>query len=1284
MAFPGRNEVLASRYRIEELLGEGTFGRVYLAVDIESDEKVAVKILKSDAATDQERILRFDREIKTLQRLDHPNILSYVDHGRQGDMIFLVVELLSGQSLNAAANDFIGQSERVLLLGSRLARAFGSAHAQGIIHRDIKPENIHVTDSGEPRILDYGLAGFDMQDGDDVESQATMARLTRTNEMMGTIPFMSPEQIRAERLDRRTDIFSLAVVLFELVAGRRPYVASTIPDLLEAMEAGDPPHISELQAHLTRPADIALDTVLRTALDPLAHQRFQTMEEFAQALDTALGSGTAIPADASPAILLPPRPTLAERNVHALLGRDDDFAALTGVLDRAASGGGAVVVVEAPAGMGKSLLVNELVRKAHVDGWLCLTSLLLPERTVRQLHPMGPWLERAADVFPEDDSVLSALDRLRRIEASEGGTLDDSAQTELNEAVLRALESLSQRMPLLLLLEDVHHATRSQLELLSQVARSAVERGGVLCLTRRSDAALDEHAASVLKNLLDESGVIRMVLAALSQDDLDRLVTDAYPGVRLPREVMPSFAERSGGNPFYAHAILKHLEEQELLLRDGAEWKLGEITSIPHPPEARELLENRLAGLEPGDLAILEAAAVLQREFSAERLSEVMQVDAEELQPRLRFLDVRQNILFREQNGYRFDQPLTKQILLQRLDPDRSRELHLRAARTLELLVDRSSDARIMGSVASHFMQAGRPAEAMPHLFRTGIRLRKDRAHKDAIGWLEQARDVIEQQIDKQEAAERKPMREKLVETELSLGESLQAVGRHGDALRHLESAKRMAASVERPDLKARSLMGMAEAYFARGDLLQAQRRAREAERSCRRASLDAELAMALSLQATATSRIGDDPEEAEEMWQEAAEILGGLGRDEDAAEIHFRLGNHHFRLDRYDEAESCHQKARAMIEEERHPQLHARIVNSMAAVDLARGRPEAALPKFEKAAETRRRIGAQRGEAATLHNIAYCQHLLGRLEDARATYERVIVMRSELDEPGTRSGSQRNLAEVLLDLGQIEEALRHATEALDVKRQLEDLVYVPNCLNMLGEIELQLGRTERARAEFSEVVTEFREGQEELIGALAGLGKTEALAGQTDEARQRFDLLDETIRESGASLEMIRSRYRLLEFLLADGADESRWSSIAEPFLTENPDDEGRLWTEALHLWLGRGLVAEARGDAAGASACLQSALSIASRLLLAEQAWRIHAMLARLVPDDSDARKRELQAARVVIDRQSASIKSEPLRTVYCSHPKRAAIVAATSASGDWKGVPADIDVDSAETLG
>jgi predicted ATPase len=1257
MAYPQRGEVLSSRYRIEELLGEGSFGRVYRAVDERTTGEVAVKVLKAGPDTSATHVRRFEREIATLRKLDHPVILQYLDHGRHADTLYLVVELLRGRRLTDAAADFHGQAERVLLLGSRLARAFAAAHERGVIHRDIKPDNIHLTETGEPRILDYGLARWERADSSQPGTMVTLEKLTQTNALMGTIPYMAPEQIRAEPVGFASDIFSLGVVLYELVAGRRPYVAETLPDLLAAIEAGEPPELEDLVPSLDAPVGSALSAVLRRAVHPLAPERFHGMEEFAEALEKALDLGASIPADATTAILIPPRATILERSLCTLVGRERELVELARLLEAAREGRSVSVVVEGPAGIGKSVLVNEAVRRAHRAGSLCLTAAPGPAGGLPGEHPCLAWLGRAAEVFPRDESVRLALAAFREPAGDGGQPAADAAGRAV--ALRSAITSLARRMPVVLLLEDLHRASPDLVQLVHALRGGLGAERAMLVLTRRSDAVPEPASVEPLDELLRAPQLGRIALGPLDAEPLRRLVEELYPGVEIPARLFDELVERSGGNPSYARAILKLLEDRGTLTREGADWRLGELASFPHPPEARSVLEERLAGLGPEDLAVLEVAAVLGQEFEIDRVAEVLDRPPDEVVPILRGLDARRQLVLREQQGYRFDQPVTREILLQRLAPERKAELNLRAATTLAARVGDDAQPRLTGAVATHLAEAGRLAEAIPFLVRTGRALAARNVPREAVPWLERARAAIEQNMERRDEVSRTELRVLLADVLLLLGDSLRAVARHDEALERLEAARALANVAKREDLRARSLIGMARVYLARGDLLQAQRRARDAERTSRRHALDGELAMALSVAANAMSRAGE-AEDAEQMWQEAAGLLEAAGRRAEAAEVHFRLGNHYFRLGRYDRADQCYRAAEERVVLEEHPPILAQVQNGRAGVQLALGKPDVALPMFEEVAALRRKLGDRRGEAATLHNIANCHHRLGDYEEAVRIYRQAIEMRQEIGDVAGRASSQRNHAATLFDLGRIEEALAEATEALNVKRQREDLGYVPQCLNLVGEIELRVGRTERAREAFSEVLSEVPVSGDEVFKALAGLAEADWLSQQGDAVSQGVEEVARKLGQSSQPIHDLKAGCRLLQFLRAAGAGEERWRPVAERAFGER--DRELFPEEGLYFALGRAIVAALEGRDREAERGFLVALETAEKLGVIEECWRIHRERARLLPEGSEAHLAELRAARRIVDAQAGRFRQPELRRSYLAQREVAELLAGT----------------------
>jgi eukaryotic-like serine/threonine-protein kinase len=233
--------VLAS-YEILRPLGAGAMGLVYEARDTRLDRPVALKLLPAEFALEPERLARFDREARMLGALNHPNIVTIYALERSGDTPFLVMERVSGRPLADLMSAGALPMTRVLEWGVHVALALGAAHERGIVHRDLKPANVMVNDDGCVKVLDFGLARIDRPAGE----AETTAALTEGGRLMGTLPYMAPEQVRGERADRRADIFALGVMLYEMAAGVRPFRGSTSADVMSAILGADPPPLDAL------------------------------------------------------------------------------------------------------------------------------------------------------------------------------------------------------------------------------------------------------------------------------------------------------------------------------------------------------------------------------------------------------------------------------------------------------------------------------------------------------------------------------------------------------------------------------------------------------------------------------------------------------------------------------------------------------------------------------------------------------------------------------------------------------------------------------------------------------------------------------------------------------------------------------------------------------------------------------------------------------------------------------------------------------------------------------
>jgi TolB-like protein/Tfp pilus assembly protein PilF len=310
-------------YEIVALVGAGGMGEVYRARDTRLGRDVAIKVLPAEFASDPERLRRFEQEARAVAALDHPNILALYDVGTHEGSPYIVTQLLEGESLRDKLTGSPLPPRKVLGIGIQVASGLAAAHEKGIVHRDLKPENLFVTSDGHVKILDFGLAK--LRPGAGVSSgppAPTVVGGTEPGFVMGTAAYMSPEQVRGQAVDHRSDIFSLGCVLYEMITGRRAFDRATSADTMAAILTQEAPEPSS-QAASVPPA---LSRVVTHCLEKRPEDRFSSAHDLAFDLQAVL-------ADTGGAKAAPGRATLNRRRVlAAAAGGVALLAAVVGVL----------------------------------------------------------------------------------------------------------------------------------------------------------------------------------------------------------------------------------------------------------------------------------------------------------------------------------------------------------------------------------------------------------------------------------------------------------------------------------------------------------------------------------------------------------------------------------------------------------------------------------------------------------------------------------------------------------------------------------------------------------------------------------------------------------------------------------------------------------------------------------------------------------------------------------------------------------------------------------------
>ncbi|MHB2016774.1 MAG: serine/threonine-protein kinase [Candidatus Xenobia bacterium] len=634
-------------YQVVGVLGKGAFSVVYRAQDQRDGSMAAVKLLLGFDAGSAEQQLRFEREVEIARRMTHPNLVRALDHGEEGTVPYCAMELVEGPSLRSILQQrppgpaTTEWRTRVHKLGTPLFDALQYVHNQRVIHRDIKPENVFVEAGDVPRLGDFGLAF----------APSAQAQRSVAGTVVGTIAYMAPELFSGQDADRRSDIYSLGVLLLELIAGCLPWERSDLARIMAAATSSGPLPLRTLDP--TAPP--LLERVLKRMTAPSPEDRYFTVAEAYHDWIAALQEFTPV-ATHNVVELTVSSYTLME---PAFAGRELEMTWLDKSQPRRPAC--QVVLVSGDAGIGKSRLINEWLRK--LEQTPCLEGRCTPDRAA-PYQPFLPPLARAIGSVGTDRNLsnrtqdnLSALSTWLRPEVLEpvkslvSGYLSaavvarrnlDNVPTadriRLYEGARRVLMHLARGpRPLVMVLEDVHAIDPASLDLLEYLAQQwwfspDAERTG-----ERALVVLTVRPQDVASNL-----GIRDWLAAHQAKipvlDLERLETTALEtmartalGLRdrpLPEGLSAAVVEASDGNPFVLRQALHGFLNDGLLTLDAGQWvwHADRICLLPEKGvrnRLRDAVEHRLKGLSPEELAICEVMAAGREPCSLEQVATV-------------------------------------------------------------------------------------------------------------------------------------------------------------------------------------------------------------------------------------------------------------------------------------------------------------------------------------------------------------------------------------------------------------------------------------------------------------------------------------------------------------------------------------------------------------------------------------------------------------------------------------------------------------------------------------
>ncbi|MYC15325.1 MAG: protein kinase [Gemmatimonadetes bacterium] len=758
--------ILDKRYQIQAHLGTGGMGEVYRVLDLEQDRECALKILNT--MVDQKAVYRrFHREFQVLNRFEHPRLVRTFAWGFAEDRPYFTMEYLPGKTLEKIITDqaLLGRFRAAYFfaLMQQIAEGLAYVHAQGAVHRDLKPSNIMVleTEVGiDTTILDLGLAKL---------RHLHSASITHTGATIGTAEYMSPEQGKGLWVDHRSDLYSLGVILYEMLTGTPPFSGQNPVSVILKHIRESPPSMAE--AHVEVPAQTQQIVLKLLAKEPV--DRYQSAEELVQALNGVASSGFVLPDD-------------EQRDVHRkvmrpqFVGRESEMKTLRAMLRDVQAGEQRVVLISGEAGVGKSRLAEELLGDALIHDFLCLK---------------GAGREEGGQIY---GALIDAFQRVKTTDLV--GRVPDSLETDkfsVMEHWLQLLKRLRQKQPIVLCLEDIQWLDELSLEFLQYVLRDPEPCPFLLCLTCQWSNR--ESIPNEVENFIhgnEFAKATRIQLGDLPREEVGYLAASMLGERSIPPDALQTLFRETGGQPLFVVEAVRTLVHADVVRQDVyGDWQWGEFPETLLSDDISEVLYRRITTLSAVQRQVMEYACVFLNDFSFELLASIWLGDELELLEILEgLIDEGLLITYGDEERYRFSQGLYRRAIYDRMQDVRRRLLHREIGNVLE----ESEDVEeLTEELADHFAAAGEQNKAVKYMRLSGKKALVKHAYRQALRRFEAVRDRttnddFESPVD-------------AIEFLCDYADALRNCGQYNRALEFLDEAKALLPA-DRKDLKAHVL----------------------------------------------------------------------------------------------------------------------------------------------------------------------------------------------------------------------------------------------------------------------------------------------------------------------------------------------------------------------------------------------------------------------------------------------------------------------------------------------
>lgn len=1054
---------------------------VFKAFDTQQDKTVAVKVLSRHALSyDEEIKRRFQREASAGMQLEHPNIVKIFEAEEADGEFFISMEYIDGKTLRQLLRDNPLTPQKVIEIAITVCEALTEAHKMGIIHRDIKSENIMLTSQGVVKVMDFGLAKI-----------LDASVLTREGEMLGTPAYMSPQQAIGEAIDHRSDIFSLGVVLYELLTGKLPFTGDYEMAVLYAVLNEEPIGIRELNSEIPK----ALEQVILKALAKELQQRYQNTEEFIGDLTkikTYLETEEWIPSTDLELVAAVEVGRMEERGFLArLVGRDSQFETLKSLLNLTNVGEGQTIFIGGEAGIGKTRLVWELERFAKTLKVRTLTGRCLFRQGV---YPYQPFVEAVREYFdikgvetgekleefihekaPELTPLLPVIRLFLNIKDKENIVIESKEQ--LWDAIFKLIVKISHERALILFIDDLHWADEDTLNLFYYTARNTTRSKVMIIGTYRPEDVQEKvegkvHPLIDIQHEMSRAGILTVIeLDRLTVSEIREMASSLFENADFDESFYDTLYIETEGNPFFVMETLKLFKTEEVIEKENGGYRLREdYDRMTIPSKVHDIVIRRVKRLTDEEREILEIGAVEGEAFHSGTIVNCLEINRMQLLRKLQALEREHHIIHPQEKMYRFDHGKIREILYNTITPELRTEYHLRIGNYLADTY--AGDERLVPNIANHLLEGGEDQKALPFLIKAGEHAKIVFANEQAVECYQKALAII-QHVEQSESQLEKAKGKDLVLE--GLGDVSGLTGRYEAALENYNLLTGI--SNLTPTRRVELFRKIGTIHVSRGENEKAltilSRAESELEKHLNSIEqqdenfINVELQKSMGKIRIARARIFKAQghyDKAKLEIEEGVKLLGDEGNLKEKGQAYNDLGNIFCDQGDYSQATKMYSRSLELREEISDKKGIGETFNNCGIVSFYEGNYEKSAEMLEKSIKIMHEIGFRSGIAGTYNTLGAIYQYQGRYQQSFDIHQKGLDISEETgDIPGIVI-SCANLGAASLEMKNFRQAREYLEKCLHLMKEMANRVHEPQIRVWLSQALVELGKYKEAK----------------------------------------------------------------------------------------------------------------------------------------------------------------------------------------------------------------------------